>query len=303
MEHLGGLIHKMPLTSFAFLVGCVAISALPPLNGFVSEWLTFQAILISPSLPQWALKFAIPAVGALLALSAALAAACFVKAFGITFLGRARTLAAEQAKEVDHYSLAAMFGLTGLCVLAGIFPGFVIDGIAPVVGDMVAGRMPRQASAAWLTISPIAESRSSYNGLLVLVFIAVSGMAAAFAVHRLASRALRRSDPWDCGFPDPNPATQYTAGSFAQPIRRVFGTLVFSAREHVEMPPPGAMEPARFTVSLRDLVWDIFYAPVAASVSFAADRMNVLQFQTIRRYLSLVFATLVMLLLVLALWP
>jgi formate hydrogenlyase subunit 3/multisubunit Na+/H+ antiporter MnhD subunit len=195
MEHLGGLIHKMPLTSFAFLAGCVAISALPPLNGFVSEWLTFQAILISPSLPQWALKFAIPAVGALLALSAALAAACFVKAFGITFLGRARSRAAEQAKEVDRYSIAAMFGLTGLCLLAGIFPGFVIDGLGPVVADMVAGRMPQQANAAWLTISPIAESRSSYNGLLVFVFIATSAMLAAFAVHRLASRALRRSDP------------------------------------------------------------------------------------------------------------
>ena len=303
MEHLGGLIHKMPLTSFAFLAGCVAISALPPLNGFVSEWLMFQAILISPSLPQWALKLAIPAVGALLALSAALAAACFVKAFGITFLGRARTPAAEQAKEVDRYSLAAMFALVGLCVLAGIFPGFVIDGLAPAVADLVAGRMPQQSNAAWLTISPIAESRSSYNGLLVFIFIAVSAMLAAFAVHRLASRALRRSDPWDCGFPDANPATQYTAGSFAQPIRRVFGTLVFSAREHVEMPPPGAMQPARFEVSLRDPVWDAFYAPVAASVSFAADRMNVLQFQTIRRYLSLVFATLVVLLLVLALWP
>ena len=303
MEHLGGLIHKMPLTSFAFLVGCVAISALPPLNGFVSEWLTFQAILISPSLPQWALKFAIPAVGALLALSAALAAACFVKAFGITFLGRARTPAAERAKEVDRFSIAAMFALTGLCVLAGLFPGFVIDGIAPAVADMVAGRMPAQSNAAWLTVTPIAESRSSYNGLLVFLFIAASTMMSAFAVHRLSSRALRRSDPWDCGFPDASPATQYTAGSFAQPIRRVFGTLVFSAREHVEMPPPGAIGPARFEVSLRDLVWDTFYAPVAAAVSFAADRLNVLQFQTIRRYLSLVFATLVTLLLVLALWP
>ena len=303
MEHLGGLIHKMPLTSFAFLAGCVAISALPPLNGFVSEWLTFQAILISPSLPQWALKFAIPAVGALLALSAALAAACFVKAFGITFLGHARTPATERAKEVDRFSIAAMFALTSLCVLAGIFPGFVIDGIAPVVTEMVAGRMPAQSNAAWLTITPIAESRSSYNGLLVFVFITASAMMSAFAVHRLASRALRRSDPWDCGFPDLSPATQYTAGSFAQPIRRVFGTLVFSAREHVEMPRPGALKPARFEVSLRDLVWDAFYAPVATSVSFAAERLNILQFQTIRRYLSLVFGTLVTLLLVLALWP
>ena len=163
--------------------------------------------------------------------------------------------------------------------------------------------MPSQRGVPFLSIVPIAESRSSYNGLLVFVFIATSAMLAAFAVHRLASRALRRSDPWDCGFPDANPATQYTAGSFAQPIRRVFGTLIFSAHEQVDMPPPGSLKPARFEVSLRDPVWDAFYAPVVAGVSFAADRMNVLQFQTIRRYLSLVFVTLVTLLLVLALWP
>ena len=90
MDRLGGLIHRMPLTSFVVLVGCVAISALPPFNGFVSEWLMFQAVLQSPELPQWALKIAVPAVGALLALAAALAAACFVKAYGVTFLGRPR---------------------------------------------------------------------------------------------------------------------------------------------------------------------------------------------------------------------
>ena len=95
MENLGGLIHRMPQTAFVFLIGCVAISALPPLNGFVSEWLTFQAILLSPHLPSWGLKFMVPAVGALLALSAALAAACFVRAFGISFLGRPRTPAAS----------------------------------------------------------------------------------------------------------------------------------------------------------------------------------------------------------------
>ena len=90
MDRLGGLIHRMPLTSFVVLVGCVAISALPPFNGFVSEWLMFQAVLQSPELPQWALKITVPAVGALLALAAALAAACFVKAYGVTFLGRPR---------------------------------------------------------------------------------------------------------------------------------------------------------------------------------------------------------------------
>ncbi|MGO7209118.1 hydrogenase 4 subunit B, partial [Rhizobium ruizarguesonis] len=100
-------------------LGCVAISALPPFNGFVSEWLAFQAILQSPALPQWGLKILVPAVGGLLALSAALAGACFVKAFGITFLGRPRTVVAEQALEVDRFSLAAMSVLAALCLLAG----------------------------------------------------------------------------------------------------------------------------------------------------------------------------------------
>ena len=302
MERLGGLIHRMPLTSFTFLVGCVAISALPPLNGFVSEWLTFQAILISPELPQWGLKFSIPTVGALLALSAALAAACFVKAFGVTFLGRPRTKAAESAIEVDGCSLAAMFIFAGLCVLIGVLPGLVIDGLAPVTASLVGNEMPAQSAVPWLSIVPIAESRSSYNGLLVFVFIAASASIAAFAIHRFASHSVRRSDAWDCGFPDINPATQYTAGSFAQPIRRVFGTLVFRAREHVDMPPPGAMRPARFEVTIRDLLWDWLYLPIAAGVDLAADRLNMLQFLTIRRYLTLVFVTLVSLLIVLALW-
>src|SRR5439155_1056352 len=185
MDRLGGLIHRMPLTSFVVLVGCVAISALPPFNGFVSEWLMFQAVLQSPELPQWALKITVPAVGALLALAAALAAACFVKAYGVTFLGRPRGVAAETAEEVDRYSLSAMFIL---------------------------------------------------------------------------------------------------------------------ARDHVEMPPPGDTRPARLRIELHDLIWERMYEPIADVVGFSADKLNRLQFLTIRRYLSLVFATLVTLLLVLAIW-
>ncbi len=303
MEHLGGLIHRMPQTAFVFLVGCAAISALPPLNGFVSEWLTFQAILLSPQLPSWGLKLLVPAVGALLALSAALAAACFVKAFGVTFLGRARTPAAQRAHETDRFSLAAMFFFAALCLVAGILPGFFIDALAAVTQELVGDRMPVQSSVDWLLIVPIAESRSSYNGLLVFAFMLLSGFLAAWAIHRLASDKLRRAPAWDCGYPDPNPATQYSASSFAQPIRRVFGTVVFRASEHVDMPPPGDARPARFTVELHDLVWDALYAPIASGIGFAADRLNHLQFLTIRQFLSLVFAALVLLLLVLAIWP
>ncbi|HET7911030.1 MAG TPA: hydrogenase 4 subunit B, partial [Pseudolabrys sp.] len=276
MEHLGGLIHRMPQTAFAFLVGCVAISALPPLNGFVSEWLTFQAILLSPQLPSWGLKFLVPAVGALLALSAALAAACFVKAFGVSFLGRPRTPAAANASETDSNSLAAMFFLSALCLVAGVLPGIFIDALAPVTDVLVGVSMPHQAGLDWLTIVPIAESRSSYNGLLLFVFIAMSGSITAFAIHRLASDKIRRGPAWDCGYPDSSPVTQYTASSFAQPIRRVYGTTVFRAREVGDMPPPGATRAARLSVELRDLVWDAVYAPLAAFIERATERLNVL---------------------------
>lgn len=303
MEHLGGLIHRMPQTAFVFLVGCAAISALPPLNGFVSEWLTFQAILLSPQLPSWGLKLLVPAVGALLAMSAALAAACFVKAFGVTFLGRPRTPAAEHACETDNCSLAAMFCFAALCLVVGILPGPFMDALAPVAQSLVGESMPVQRGVEWLSIVPIAESRSSYNGLLVFLFMLVSGSLAAFAIHRLASDKLRRAPPWDCGYPDASPATQYTASSFAQPIRRVFGSTVFAAREHGDMPPPGDARPARLVVVVRDLVWEALYAPVAAGVSSLSERLNHLQFLTIRQYLSLVFSALITLLLVLAIWP
>lgn len=302
-EKLGGLIHRMPLTSFAFLVGCVAISALPPFNGFVSEWLAFQAILQSPDLPQWGLKVMVPAVGGLLALSAALAAACFVKAFGITFLGRPRSAAVEPAHEVDRYSLTAMFSLAALCLLAGIVPGLVIDGLSSVTLPLIGSRMPVQMAQPWLSIVPIATSRSSYNGLLVFLFIAFSASAAAYVIHRFASHAIRRGPAWGCGFADVTPSSQYTAVSFAQPIRRVFGTFAFRARETVEMPPPGQTGPARLDVEMHDVIWETLYLPIGKALDFATDHLNHLQFLTIRRYLTLVFLFLVVLLLVLALWP
>ncbi len=302
MERLGGLIHRMPVTAFAFLAGSAAISALPPLNGFVSEWLTFQAILLSPDLPQWDLKIMVPAVGALLALSAALAAACFVKAYGVSFLGRPRSDAAAKAKEVDRFSLAAMLALAALCLVAGVFPGVVIDGLSPVATLLTGARMPVQSAVSWLSIVPVAASRSSYNGLLVFVFIVLSAGIGVLAIHRFASRTSRRAPAWDCGFPDASPATQYSASSFAQPIRRVYASTLFAARETVDMPAPGDMRAATIHVTVRDLIWETLYLPVAAFVGSAATTLNRFQFLTIRRYLSLVFAALVALLLVLAIW-
>ena len=302
IEKLGGLVHTMPQTAVACLGGCLAISALPPLNGFVSEWLLFQSILLSPGLPQWALKLMVPATGAMLALGAALSATCFVRAFGISFLGRPRSDAAGQAHETDVFSRMGMWVLLGGCIAAGLLPGLVIDAMSGVVQANVGARMPVQASLPWLSIVPIAESRSSYNGLLVFAFITLSTLLAIEVIHRFASRAVRRGPAWDCGYPDPRPVTQYTADSFAQPVRRVFSD-VFLLRETVDMPPPGDPRPARLGVHMQDLVWDVFYAPISSWISICTEKFNRLQFLTIRRYLSLVFASLVLLLLVVAIWP
>src|SRR6185312_2599176 len=119
--------------------------------------------------------------------------ACFVRTFGTTYLGRARTAAATQAREADRWSLAAMLICATLCLLAGLFPGIVIDWLQPAAIALVAGHMPPQASIPWLSIVPVSASRSSYNGLLLFGFVAASGGLAAVVIHRFASRAVRRA--------------------------------------------------------------------------------------------------------------
>jgi hydrogenase-4 component B len=300
MERLGGLIHRLPRTALLVLAGCVAISALPPFNGFVSEWMTFQAIINGPHLPQWTLRFGVPVAGALLALSAALAGACFVRLFGVTFLGRPRSKEAAEAREVDGWMRGSMAGLAALCLLLGVLPMLAMLPLAPVVAGLIGTPLPALADGVtpeeWIWLAPLEPGQSSYSGLVVFLVAAGVTAAAIVGVHRLATNRMRRSAPWDCGFPDPSPLTQYTGSSFAQPIRRVFGTLIFRAQERLDMPEPGDVRPARFEVRLIDPAWAGLYAPLVAAVNWVADRANPLQFLTIRRYLRLVFIALIALL-------
>ena len=299
---LGGLIHRMPSSAVAMLVACMAISALPPLNGFASEWLSFQSILAGPGLPQWGLRLLVPSTGALLALAAALAAACFVRAYGIGWLGRARSEQAASAVETDGFSLAAMWGFATACILAGVFPGVVIDALSGAVHQMVGARLATQTAIPWLSIEPILDRSSSYNGLMVFAFVAATAAVGAVGMRAIASRALRRPGVWDCGTPNLSVRTQYSASGHAQPLRRVFGPLLARTSEVVEMPPPGGLGPARITRARHDLAWDLLYAPPAALVDWLAGWFNRAQFFTIRVYLSFVFAALVLLLLALTLW-
>ncbi|MCB9978814.1 MAG: hydrogenase 4 subunit B [Rhodospirillales bacterium] len=300
LDKMGGLIHRMPVTAVCLLIGCAAISSLPPLNGFASEWVLLQAILQSPALPEWGLKVSIPAVGCLLALSAALAGACFVRLFGVAFLGRPRTPQAAQAHEVDRFSLGAMAFLALACILAGVMPGLILEGIHGTVQDLIAGGPAPQGR--WLSLVPVSEDRSTYSGVLVFVFVLVASGVTALLARRVASSALRRGPAWDCGFPGNSPLFQYGAGSFVQPIRRVFGARILHARESVEMPDPGDLRPASFRVDLRDPAWEGIFLPISRGVRGVAERCNIAQFLTIRKYLGLVFVFLVFLLGVLALW-
>jgi hydrogenase-4 component B len=300
LARLGGLIHRMPQTAFAMLIGAGAIAALPPLNGFVSEWLLFQAVLKGPQLPQWELKIAAAVIAALLALAAALAATCFVRTFGIAFLGRPRSPEAAAAVEAEPFMRWPILVLAGLCIVLGVLP---LLGLAPItqVGEMAigAGAVPTTGTAAWFWLTPPAAGGNSYSGLTVLLVITGFALLTRIGIHSLASHRLRRAKPWACGFDQPVPIAQYSASSFAQPVRRVFAT-VLRAQEKVEMPEPGDLRPARFAASWRDASWDFFYEPIGIVVGWLSLTLNQLQFLTIRKYLSLMFAALVGLLFLVA---
>jgi len=297
---LGGLLNRMRWTGAAVLVGAAAISALPPLNGFVSEWLIFQALFKAPSLPHWAMKFGVPVVGAFLALAAALAATCFVRAYGIAFLGRPRSAAAAAAGEVAWSMRLAMAVLAVLCVVLGVIPVTVTEALDGVVQPLTGVHFAVSADLGWPWLSPVSATRGSYSGtVLVMVGLAMVALT-VLVVHRLGTIRLRRADAWDCGHREDIPDSQYSGQSFSQPLRRVFGSNIFLARETVEMPEPGDMSPATLKVRLIDPIWLAFYASLEWAVGFIADRVNILQFLTVRRYLLMMFGTLVVLLLVVA---
>lgn len=301
-DRLGGLVHRMPRTANFFLIGALAISALPPLAGFVSEWLLFQAVLAGPELSEPILRFLTPVVGGLLALAAALAAACFVRAYGIVFLGRPRSHEAATAREVPGAQVLAMGILAVLCAAGGLFGGFAAAALGPVL-DLTAGaRLPGVGVGPTpFSLVAFSSARSIYDAATIASFVAIAGTLTTLLLHRISERRTRRGPAWDCGYPDPSPATQYSASSFSQPLRRVYGSTAFSAREFVDMPQPGETRAARLRVSLSDHVWNVFYARPADAVLAVAGRLNMLQFLTIRRYLVLMFAALILLLLVTAL--
>ena len=300
LERLGGLVARAPLLALAVLAGCVAIAGLPPFNGFVSEWLTFQAILSSPLLlPQPILRLGVPLVGVLLALAAALAAVCFVRAFGIVFLGRPRSPEAAAARAPEPLLTGPVLALGAVCLILGVVPAAGVALIDPVARALGLPTFPG-ASAFGLTVDLGVGRTTAYSGLALALTAGALGVIVTGALRRFSPAGGRRGAPWDCGFPELNPATQYTASSFSQPLRRVFGPI-FRADERVDMPKPLETRAASFAVELTDPIWNALYRPPARLIDAFAGRLNIVQFLTIRRYLSLTFGALVLLMILVVL--
>ena len=299
MEKLGGLIHKLPWTSALFLVGCVSISGLPPFNGFVSEWLTFQAFLLSPSLPSPLMKLLIPMGAALLALTAALSAACFVKAFGVTFLGHWRGQPNPRIHEAGRMMRLGMVMAAVLCLGLGILPTVVIDWMDNVPEQLVGARIGTSAGAfGWMWLTPVAQERASYSGPLVfLVILAV--IVIAYLMLHVRSGSIKRVPLWDCGFEKVNQRMQYTSTSFAMPIRRIFG-FIFSIREEVKPGPQAANRavPGRlhYGLRIRDRFWGWLYKPLVDISFWISRKVGRLQQGRIQAYLIYSFVTILILL-------
>ncbi|MDK9722962.1 MAG: hydrogenase 4 subunit B [Rhodospirillales bacterium] len=301
IERLGGLIHRMPVTAACFLAGAAAISALPPLNGFVSEWLILQTLFLGPKIPNWAMKFGSPVVAAMVALSAAMAAAAFVRAFGLVFLGRARSQAALLATEAPIPMRISLIGLAALCALLGILPVSATTILSQIAQSLMGIELQGAIIEGWPWLAPISVTRGSYSGTVLVASVLFLILVTAVIIKGFGTRQVRRGPAWDCGHKESSPAFQYTASSFAQPLRRVFGASMFQAREDVDMPSPSEIRPARLDVHMRDPIWQGLYQPLIDGVTHLAARLNRLQTMTVRRHLLMMFLTLMLMLIVAAL--
>ena len=289
---LGGLIHRMPWVAWLALVGTLAIAGLPPLNGFVSEWLLLQAFLFTPSLPQSFVNMLVPLAAAALVLAVALAAYVMVKFYGVIFLGRPREPNLVHARDAGPRERVALAALAAGCVLLGLFPVTVIDAVDNVNGLLLATTVGQAGQSSWLLLAPFATGRSSYSPLIVLLVIVAVVLIAIQLVHRVWHGRVRRSSAWDCGYPLQTPRMQDTAEGFGQPIRQVFEPF-FRMERH--LPSPFDARP-RYEVRVGDHFWAWIYVPIARAADAVSRLAGRIQQGRIGVYLTISFATLLALL-------
>jgi len=289
---LGGLIHRMPWVAWCALIGSIAIAGLPPLNGFVSEWLLLQAFLLTPGLPQAYLNMLVPVAAAVVALTAALSGYVMVKFYGVVFLGQPREAKLAEARDAGTWERIGLAWLAAMCIVLGLVPATVIGLLDPITRALTGHGMASLAQG-WLFLAPLQPERASYSPLL---FFAVTALLVALtwlAVRVFYHGRARRAAAWDCGFPRQNARMQDSAEGFGQPVRHVFEPF-FRVEQHA--PAPTDPRPA-YSETHEDRLWYWLYLPVARGVERLTGLVTFLQRGRISVYLTYSFATLLVLLL------
>jgi NADH:ubiquinone oxidoreductase subunit 5 (subunit L)/multisubunit Na+/H+ antiporter MnhA subunit len=298
LEHMGGLLKRLPYTGTFFLIGCLSIASLPPFNGFASEWLTLQTALQGVVLESGVLRIVIPVTAAMLALTAALGAMLFVRLYGIAFLGQPRTRQSRQA-HIPSLGMRAAQGLLALlCLLLGVLPALVIDVMGAIPQALGGLPEPGITGQGWLWLTPVSPAVASYSAPLVLLGLGLTWGLFYLLLHGRKEQRVRRIHAWDCGFGPLSPRMQYTAAAFSMPVRRIFQP-VWKLDEKVERlsdDKSGQLTGLRHQLQVGDRSWGLLYEPIGRWVLLAARRLALLQSGNIRTYLSYSFFTLLFLL-------
>jgi len=300
MEEMGGLIKRMPKTAFFFLMGAVAISALPPLNGFVSEWLTYQSLLQGFGTTDSLVKLMFPVSGAMLALTGALAAACFVKAFGITFLAQPRSEHAAKAHEASPTMLLGMGLLTAACVFLGLFPTAFLTLFGPITLQLLGQPLPAHLSLADGWVLGNTQELGGTVSTLGILLVGICLLPVPLVLWLFFGRRtqVRIGPTWDCGLKGLTPQMEYTATGFSKPLRMIFKAL-FRPRREVQREydySPYFATSLRFESHVEEAFVTRLYRPFKRMVLLLSRRMRALQAGSIQAYLIYIFITLLLLL-------
>ena len=287
---LGGLIRFMPWVATLALIGTLAIAGLPPLNGFVSEWLLLQSFLFTPQLPHTFVNMLIPLGAAALALTVALAAYVMVKFYGVIFLGKPREASLEQAHDANWLERIGLAWLAAGCVAIGVQPQLALHMAGKTTG-MLVGQAVSPEPSVW-RIAPISPGQASYSGWIFLAVILCVVAITFLVVRLLAHGRIRRTAAWDCGYPWQDARMQDTAEGFGQPIRHMFGAFF---RVERDLPTPTDLAP-RYRIHVEDRFWRALYQPIATAVQKLADAVSFLQGGRLAFYLLYSFVTLLALL-------
>jgi hydrogenase-4 component B len=292
LGRLGGLIHRMPWVAWLTLVGALALAGLPPLNGFVSEWLLLQAFLFAHQVPYTFINMLLPLGAALVTLAAALAAYVMVKFFGVIFLGQPREANLAGAHDAGTFERIGLASLAFGCLLLGLLPTQVVSRLGAVAAQLGMPQLAQNQEGPWWLLVPVTGRQSSYSALIFFLAITAIVILTIVGVRLFYHRRVRRAAPWDCGFGRLNPRMQDTAEGFGQPIRHIFGTFFAITRE---LPSPFDGAP-RYRVLVADRIWQGLYLPLGALVQRVADMVARLQQGRIGTYLLYSFVTLIVLL-------